>query len=97
MEYLLGISAFIISGLLTWVGYYLKEFATTVKDLKSAVEQLKVVLSVEQEKVNNLRETLLASNTALDGRINNLSTKVDQNTSDILVLKTMHDPTKQSK
>jgi hypothetical protein len=97
MDYMVTISGSLILILLGAIGYFLKQFAGSVKDLKSTVEQLRLVLSVEQEKVNHLRETLVASNAILDTKVTNLSTRVEQNTNDILVLKTMHDPTKQNK
>ena len=97
MDYMVTISGSLILILLGAIGYFLRQFASSVKDLKSTVEQLRLVLSVEQEKINNIRETLTLSNVQLSSRINELSTKVEHNTSDIIVLKTMHDTNIQSK
>lgn len=91
MDYMVTISGSIILLLLGGISYFLKQFATSVKDLKNTVEQLRLVLSVEQEKVNNIKETLLTSLTVVDGKLNFLSTKVDQHDKDITVLKTIHD------
>lgn len=90
MDYLLGISAFIITGLLSWVGYYLREFATTVKDLKTAVEQLRLVLSVEQEKTNNMKDMLTNSVNSLDNKVTSIENKVESHEKDIVILKTIH-------
>jgi len=95
MDYMVTISGSLILILLGAIGYFLKQFASSVKDLKSTVEQLRLVLSVEQEKINNLRETLVSSNSVLENKVTILTDKVEKNTEDIVVLKTMHDPSKQ--
>jgi len=90
MDYMVTISGSIILLLLGGISYFLRQFASSVKDLKSTVEQLRLVLSVEQEKVSNMKETLITSLTIMDTKLVSISNKVDQHEKDIVVLKTIH-------
>jgi len=90
MDYLLGISTFVLTGLLSWGGYYLKKFVSSVESLKTAVEKIGVLLAVEQVKADNLKETFTSSVTNLDTKITIIGNKVDQHEKDITILKTLH-------
>ena len=91
MDYMVTISGTLILLLLGGIGYFLRQFASSVRDLKITVDQLRLVLSVEQEKIHNIKETLIASLSNVDIKLNVLNVKVDQHDKDITVLKTIHD------
>lgn len=88
MDYLLTISGSLILILLAIIGYFLSVFAVTVKDLKSIVEQLTVMLSVEQEKLRNFKDINERTHDSQSRDIEVLYNKVDQMEKDIIVLQT---------
>ncbi len=90
MDYIVTISGSLILVLLGAIGWFLKQFATSVKDLKSTVEQLRLVLSVEQEKVNNIKEVLTSSNNKLEDTFIDVYNRLDMVEKDVAILKFQH-------
>jgi hypothetical protein len=90
MDYMITISGSLILILLGGIGYFLRQFAISVKDLKFTVDQLRIVLSVEQEKIHNIKETVSTSLVNIDTKLTGMSIKIDQHDRDITVLKTIH-------
>lgn len=70
--------------LLGMVGFFLKKFYETVRELAGSVDSLKLVVSVEGEKVSNIRESQKLTNVLLE----KLHTKVDNHETRISVLET---------
>jgi hypothetical protein len=82
MDYMMSISGSLILLLLGTIGYFLKQFAISVKDLKATVDNLTVILSVEQERVKNTANNI----EVLTDRVNIIATKVDSIDKDVAIL-----------
>jgi len=89
VDYLLSISGFIIITLLSGIAYFLRQFAISVTDLKSTVEDLRIMLSVEQEKVKNTRDTLDSNIKDLYNTMDTIIVKVDIIDKEVAVLKAL--------
>jgi len=89
VDYLLSISGFIIITLLSGIAYFLRQFAISVTDLKSTVEDLRIMLSVEQEKVKNTKDTLDSNIKDLYNTMDNIVVKVDIIDKEVAVLKAL--------
>jgi len=87
LNFILSISGSLIIILLTIIGYLLKQFYVSVKDLKRAVDQLSIVLSVEQERGKHITESVISIKELAEGRLNNLTNRVDIMEKDVAVLK----------
>ena len=59
-------------------------------DLKLTVEQLRLVLSVEQEKVNNIKEALNHSNAKSTSDFIEIYNRLDAVEKDVAILKFQH-------
>lgn len=78
------ISTGLTAALLTMVGFFLRQFYKSVKELANTVDELKVVVSVEGERVNNMKEYQKSS----DNSIEKICDKVDNHETRITVLET---------
>jgi len=89
MNYLLSISGFIIITLLSGIAYFLRQFAISVTDLKITVDDLRIMLSVEQEKVKNTKDVLDSNIKDLYNTMDNIVVKVDIIDKEVAVLKAL--------
>jgi len=89
VDYLLSISGFIIITLLSGIAYFLRQFAISVTDLKVTVEGLQIMLSVEQEKIRNTKDTLESGIKDLYNITGTLITKIDIIDKEVAVLKAL--------
>lgn len=87
ITYILSIAGSLIIILLTVIGYLLKQFYISVKDLKVVVDQLKLVISVEQEKGKHIAESIAAIKEIAESRLNSLTNRVDIIEKDIVAMK----------
>ena len=90
MDLVLSISGALIAVMLGVIGYFLRQFSSTVTELKKAVDQLKIVVSVEQERLKNTKEILSSTATVIESRVSSLENIVDKHDRDITILKTIH-------
>lgn len=67
----------VITILLTIIGYFLKIFGSSVTELKHAVDQLSIMVSVEKEKVKNIKESNEVEHALHDKDIESLYDRVD--------------------
>ena len=87
ITYILSIAGSLIIILLTVIGYLLKQFYISVKDLKVVVDQLKLVISVEQEKGRHITESIAAIKEIAESRLNSLTSRIDTIEKDIVAMK----------
>lgn len=87
MDYMLSISGTLILLMLGGMSYVVKQFASSVKDLKSVVQELKIMFSVEQERVRKNAEDMKV----LTDRVNLIATKLELLDKDVAVLKVKQD------
>jgi len=90
MDLVLSISGALIAVMLGVIGYFLRQFSSTVTELKKAVDQLKIVVSVEQERLKNTKEILSSTATVIESRVSSLENTIDRHDRDITILKTIH-------
>jgi hypothetical protein len=75
--------------LLGIIGWFLRGFSQSVKELKIAVEKLMTTVAVEQERVSNVKDTINDFSVQLSSRVSNIASQVDKHEKDIAVLKTL--------
>src|SRR5208337_5554269 len=75
--------------LLGIIGWFLRGFSQVVKDLKISVDTLMRTVAVEQERINNVKDTIGDFTSQLGTKVSNISTQVDKHERDIAVLKTL--------
>jgi hypothetical protein len=91
MDYMLSISGTIILLLLSGIAFFLKQFASSVKDLKTTVDELSKMLYVAQERINNTKDSLNVSIDQLENNVSILTTKVDIIDKEVAILKVLQD------
>ena len=72
--------------LLTIIGWFLKGFSHSVKELKTTVENIMTTVAVEQEKIKNVKDSISEFTTQLSNKVNNIGTMVDRHEKDIAIL-----------
>ena len=75
--------------LLGIIGWFLRGFSQVVKDLKISVDTLMRTVAVEQERINNVKDTIGEFTSQLGTKVSNISNQVDKHERDIAVLKTL--------
>lgn len=73
--------------LLGGLTYFLKQFASSVNNLKTAVEELRIMFSAEKEKLNSTKELLQNNNSIVETRLGDLEIITGQHSTDIAILK----------
>lgn len=91
MDLVLSISGALIAVMLGVIGWFLKRFSVTVDKLTDTVDDLKLIISIEQERLKNTKEVLQANSIATEARVNSLELIVNQHDKDIAVLKNIHE------
>lgn len=91
MDLVLSASGALIALMLGVIGWFLKKFSTTVDKLTDTVDQLKLVISVEQERLKSTKEILQATTSATEARVSSLELIVNQHDKDIAVLKNIYE------
>lgn len=87
MDFLPSIPEILIMSLMGFIGYFLRDFARSVRDLKVTVENIQIMFSAEQEKIRNTRESLESIKDSLDTSFNEIYNRVDNIEKDVAVLK----------
>jgi len=87
-DIILGIVSLIGTVLLGVVGFFLKEFTQSVKDLRITVEELRIMLSVERERVSNLKDNITNNIIVIDEKVNATIDIVNDHSREIAILKT---------
>ena len=91
IDYIVTGGVGIITLLLTLVGYFLRVFGSSVKELKNAVDQLTVIVSVEKEKIRAIKESNEIEHALHDKEIDALLDRIDKVEKDVLVIITKLD------
>jgi hypothetical protein len=90
--YIITIAGALIVLLMGGISYFLREFAISVNNIKSTVDKLMIMISVEQEKVTNTRESLLSTDqkiTILIDKLDELEKEINTIKQNIAVLKAL--------
>jgi hypothetical protein len=85
---LLAIVSFIGTIFLGAGSFFLKEFTQSVKALRLTVEELRIMLSVERERVSNLKDNITNNIVIIDEKVNATIDIVNDHTREIAILKT---------
>ena len=75
--------------LLGIIGWFLRGFSQSVKELKLAVENLMTSVAVEQERVKHVKDTVSDFTNQLGSKVANITSQLEIHERDIAVLKTL--------
>lgn len=75
--------------LLGIIGWFLRGFSQSVKELKLAVENLMTTVAVEQERVKHVKDTVLEFGNQLGARVASITSQLEVHERDIAILKTL--------
>lgn len=89
LEALISGVGLLLATLLAIIGWFLKGFSQSVKELKTTVEKLMTTVAVEQERISNVKDNVGEFSIQLNNKITSIAVQVDKHEKDIAILKTL--------